>query len=295
MKTNRNSNPKDIIERLEILRETPERELHTAANGRADFLKNVESLPQPVSPERKLRLNFRSVQTKLQFRSLTIAIFLIVSVFGSGIVTASAAQSSLPGEQLYPVKILMEDIRLALAEDDHERLELHLEFAAERFEELDALDPQDQSELTDDFFADLDEHLFKAEQLTSSGEGDIEGNDQLDELYSDYEDLVDDEDHQEDAEPESEEEVDEGQSEGDLEEEDQDESEPALEDVDEDEADQTTEDTQESPSDPSPEPEDEEEDEDQAQDEKSEDDGSGEPEENNSGEPEETEEPEDND
>lgn len=51
---------------------------------------------------------------------------------------AAAAQQALPGDVLYRVKLFTEDVQLAFAGGDAERGRLHLAFARERLEEVDA-------------------------------------------------------------------------------------------------------------------------------------------------------------
>ena len=48
--------------------------------------------------------------------ALAIKLVLVLAVmFGGAGVTAAAAQSSLPNEALYPVKLLVEEVQLSLA------------------------------------------------------------------------------------------------------------------------------------------------------------------------------------
>lgn len=71
---------------------------------------------------------------------------------------AVAAQEAVPGELLYGVKGLTEDVRLLLADGDMARARLHLAFARERLEELQA----SAGDLTTDqvvaLLADMDAH-----------------------------------------------------------------------------------------------------------------------------------------
>lgn len=64
-------------------------------------------------------------------------IMLIVALLlGGAGVTAVAAQGSLPGDGLYPVKLLVEDARLALTADSQAQIDLHLELAQTRMQEM---------------------------------------------------------------------------------------------------------------------------------------------------------------
>jgi Domain of unknown function (DUF5667) len=70
---------------------------------------------------------------------LAIVIFVLVVLFGGGIATASAAGNALPGDALYPVKLDLEQARLALTTNRVRKAELHLEFAQRRMGEINAL------------------------------------------------------------------------------------------------------------------------------------------------------------
>lgn len=54
-----------------------------------------------------------------------------------------AAQASYPPDVLYPVKLWSEEARLALAHDEHERLDLLIQFSQHRLDELRSASPHD--------------------------------------------------------------------------------------------------------------------------------------------------------
>jgi uncharacterized membrane protein YgcG len=66
-----------------------------------------------------------------------IVIVVIISLMGGG--TAYAAQDSLPGDLLYPVKTGTEDARILLAAGNSAKAELNLQFARTRLEEMSRL------------------------------------------------------------------------------------------------------------------------------------------------------------
>lgn len=66
-----------------------------------------------------------------------LAVFLVVVLAGAG--TAIAAQSSIPGEPLYPVKRVTERLGLLVVHDSPEKVHLRLEFTGRRAEEIEAL------------------------------------------------------------------------------------------------------------------------------------------------------------
>lgn len=68
---------------------------------------------------------------------LAIKLVLVLAVvLGGAGVTAAAAQSSLPNEALYPVKLLVEDVQLSLAASPDAQLDAQLDLAQQRVREM---------------------------------------------------------------------------------------------------------------------------------------------------------------
>ena len=146
-----------LVELLNQLRLDPPRNPASADRGRARFLAELDSLELPT-PSQSLwsrligwlsnrpnhhpdREEIKMSTPKSRIAFTTIAVILIVLVFLSGgsAVTALAAQSALPGDALYPVKMTLEQTRLSLSRDAANRAQLQLEFAERRLEEIEAL------------------------------------------------------------------------------------------------------------------------------------------------------------
>jgi hypothetical protein len=69
--------------------------------------------------------------------ALAIKLVLVLAVMLGGVgVTTAAAQSSLPNEALYPVKLLVEEVQLALASTPSAQLEVQLDQAQQRVREM---------------------------------------------------------------------------------------------------------------------------------------------------------------
>lgn len=66
-----------------------------------------------------------------------VVVLIVISMLAGGI--AYAAQDSLPGDSLYPVKIRTEDIRLMTARNSADKAELNLKFAQTRLVEMSKL------------------------------------------------------------------------------------------------------------------------------------------------------------
>ncbi len=85
------------------------------------------------------RTKGRKMKLVLATRLVTVLLAVVVSTaaLGGGIVWA--AGDSLPGDLLYPVKLVTEDVRLALAPAPADQVDLALGLAEERAEEVQAL------------------------------------------------------------------------------------------------------------------------------------------------------------
>ncbi len=85
-----------------------------------------------------------SVLTLIKAKTMPVVLILaVIAVFGGGGGVAMASQNSIPGELLYPVKTLTEEIRAAVAVGAERKTELQAEFAARRVEEISELLRQD--------------------------------------------------------------------------------------------------------------------------------------------------------
>jgi uncharacterized membrane protein YgcG len=142
----------DVLTQLEPLRFTPARSEAAARSGLHDFLQEAANLRPTVSapPARRLtgwmsqlwlssqlRLRSKFTQERSPMLALAIKLVLVLAVmFGGAGVTAAAAQSSLPHEALYPVKLLVEDVQLSLASTPDAQIDVQLEQAQQRVREM---------------------------------------------------------------------------------------------------------------------------------------------------------------
>lgn len=137
-----------VKEHLESLRKLPPREPQAAERGRAAFLAQAQDLAQSVSKQQKRRLGYWSIfsnkpfQRKERFSMFTtlvsIITVLVIALGGTG-ATVYAAQGSLPGDSLYQLKIQSEDLRLQWENNAMSKIELALQFANRRVEEIQAM------------------------------------------------------------------------------------------------------------------------------------------------------------
>ena len=73
-----------------------------------------------------------------------LAMLLIFFISSASVGAAFTSQGALPGELLYPVKIVTEKIELAVTKDEIKKTELHLEFAGKRLDEVEQLIESDK-------------------------------------------------------------------------------------------------------------------------------------------------------
>jgi hypothetical protein len=125
-------------------------------NGRGD----VETQRRPGVPSEHLRIH-------PMLRGLVAVLIALIVLFGSSL-TVFAAQSSLPGEALYPVKSLSENIHLSLTHSPRARLELTLKFSQRRVGEISQLLTMGKSipgQVSDRFQDELENALEIAAQM----------------------------------------------------------------------------------------------------------------------------------
>ncbi|HMN13075.1 MAG TPA: DUF5667 domain-containing protein, partial [Bellilinea sp.] len=133
----------EIVSLVKKLQQSPERDQRAATGGRAIFLAEAQMYPLPVSiPPKRRHIEwktffFRKANPKMATISTLILIFTLL--FGGTGATVYAAQNSLPDETLYPVKLMTEDIRVGLSPRSDDRLELALQFAQKRLDEMLAM------------------------------------------------------------------------------------------------------------------------------------------------------------
>jgi hypothetical protein len=124
-----------VIALLDELKPVPARNPQIAARARARFL------AEAVSVRDKRRLSIWTIfQQKEKFSmKLILSTFLILGLLFGGSATVSAAQDALPNEPLYQIKLVSEDVHLLLISDPAAQVELLMQQAQTRTEEMAAL------------------------------------------------------------------------------------------------------------------------------------------------------------
>ena len=143
-----------VLEHLENLQEMPSRDAQAAERGRVAFLSQAQTYAQAVSQTPKQRLGYWSVFSNILFHRkerfsmfttlATIFAVIALALGGTG-ATVYAAQGSLPGEALYGIKTQSEDLRLSWGENETDQIELALQFANRRMQEIQTMLAKNQT------------------------------------------------------------------------------------------------------------------------------------------------------
>jgi hypothetical protein len=144
--------------------------------GRPVFASRPVDEP-PVRWWRKLRLPAPLSYGWASTAVRAAAAFAVVLTLGSGTLVVSAG--SLPEEPLYPVKLAMENVQLAITQDSGARAQLEMQFAARRLQEVAAAVQQGKPEAVEQglaLYQERVENAFAESAAVQQGEG--EGEDQ---------------------------------------------------------------------------------------------------------------------
>jgi hypothetical protein len=126
------------------LEATPPLDPRTAASEKAKFLIQGEELRKGYIPgtgnvddQRDYGISmglFRKRNMSL-LKGLVAALIVLIFLIGSSL-TVYAAQDKLPGDSLYPLKLISEDIRLSLTHSPQAKLDITLNFTNRRVDEI---------------------------------------------------------------------------------------------------------------------------------------------------------------
>jgi hypothetical protein len=201
---NEQQKPDPIINMLDSLKETPERDPERVARSRQQFLSQAAEISRKnvsISWFQRLINVFRMPEPQRRLSTLTISLvlgLLLISFSGSVV----AAQSAQPDDILYPYKLWLENQRLALTIDPSNQLELRLEYAEERLDELGHLDEPLSDDDLEDILTNFTNHLTAAETLATENEGDETQLERLQKLldYSKGDDEMEEEEQEQEEE-----------------------------------------------------------------------------------------------
>jgi hypothetical protein len=156
------------------LNQIPERNQDKVAEGKARFLAQAKLIQRsPVSNEVPVRHNSWNLKRIKEYKMGTLVTILVVigMVMGGVGGTVAAAADDLPGQALYQVKLISEGLKLDLTPDPAKKVELDLQFAMRRLDEINELkeagiEPPYMS------YARFENHLMRAISQAASLEND---------------------------------------------------------------------------------------------------------------------------
>jgi len=170
-----------IVQELSVLKDIPPQSLEWQKINLAKYQAELNSWSKSTSFYRRWRrINWSELLSLPMYRkdrpmmSLWVAISLFLALaFGGVGATVYAAQSSLPDQALYPVKLMSEEARLVLAGDSLSQMNLNLEFANRRLDEMTqriqtGQTPLDETEKR--LESDLDDAVRNADNLTDTSQ-----------------------------------------------------------------------------------------------------------------------------
>ncbi|MBA4374603.1 MAG: hypothetical protein C0401_00325 [Anaerolinea sp.] len=177
MSVQKNDLDPNLYQRLKDLPQIPARNPERAADGRVNFLKEAKSISNNTVSKNSLQRHSNwKISFFKEFKMGTIATLLVILglVFGGSTATVYASQDALPNEVLYPVKLVTEGLQSNLASTAEAKMNLALDFAAVRVDEI--MQMQEAGLIPPDaVFANLQMQINQAiEQATKLGSGELE-------------------------------------------------------------------------------------------------------------------------
>ena len=185
-----------LFDMFDALKETPERDPARATKGREQFLTQAEQISRQtvsVSWFSRLKDVFGPARPALQLSTLTIALVIgmLLLGFSSSVVAAQQAQ---PDQLLYPYRLWLENQRLALTSNPESRVKLHLQYAEDRLEELQAASYTPGDQAYDRTITNYDRQISAANDLLAQSQLNGSLKEKLENLDQKYRDLFDDDD-----------------------------------------------------------------------------------------------------
>jgi hypothetical protein len=136
----------DLEAAFQALKNVKGRDEKLARHSRSQFLNQAAEIREAVSAPASQRhngwkeiFNFKQKEKYSMLTTLTTVLLVLSLVLGGTGGTVYAAQSSLPDDALYPLKLFTENMQEAFTANAGEEMELQLQFANRRMEEIAAM------------------------------------------------------------------------------------------------------------------------------------------------------------
>lgn len=192
MKNTRSNNPEHdprILQGFKEMKDVPALESAQQLRMRAVYIQKIQKVrTENVTFSKNSRLNHRkqfSDNLIQRWRTSTMAtkiIGIIIAITtlmsGAGAGTVYAAQSAMPDEALYDIKLWSEEVQLDLVQSPEKDLALHLNFADRRVKEMLLLQAEGEA-IDAELGLELTGHLWMAEQLAGECEDPVQAQQQI--------------------------------------------------------------------------------------------------------------------
>ncbi len=162
------TNPK-VVALLKTLEAVPARDPETARRARARFLTQASELRATVSGGGWLRHKIQNLNPRKEKFAMNILVSVLLAaalLMGSG-ATLVSAQDDLPGQPLYEVKLLAEDVSLSLTGTPEAKIERLMAMAQVRAQEMTALVENGQS-VPEPVLLRLEQHVEQALEIAAT-------------------------------------------------------------------------------------------------------------------------------
>lgn len=110
---------------------------------------------------------------------IPLVVMAIVGVVGASGVTVAASQASIPGDVLYPVKKVTENLRVATAFSKEDKAKVHLAIAEEKVKEIEKLEERGKTDKIEEAVQGLEDSQGEALELTQAVKSEAENVDEL--------------------------------------------------------------------------------------------------------------------
>lgn len=124
---------------FETFKQTPERSVENWRNGRERFLQQAQTIAQKEKSSARAVESHRTStlpQKTLQLKPVLIVFLVLLFLAGGGGLAVSSAQASYPGDLLYRVKTISEDIETGMMVKPENELTRVMDFTDRRVDEI---------------------------------------------------------------------------------------------------------------------------------------------------------------
>lgn len=132
----------NFVEQMrELLEQQPARKPAAVKQGKARFLAQASTIQKSPVTQTPIQRHSKWIFSTLKEVKMgtLVTILVIVGLALGGTSAVYAAQDDLPGDPLYQVKLISEGARLELTADPEKKMDLDLQFALRRLDEIEKL------------------------------------------------------------------------------------------------------------------------------------------------------------